>query len=454
MLHPGRVHPLNDASPRAGRYVLYWMQQAQRCRYNHALDHAVDVANELGLPVIVGFGLMDDYPEANERHYAFMLEGLAETAAGLAERGIRLVVRHGAPDRVALDLAADAAAVVCDMGYLRHQRAWRRSVAERAGCRVVGVETDVVVPLATASDRLELAARTLRPKLQRQLDTFLVAPNWRQVARGSLELEIDADTDVREPRALLRRLSLDRSIGPVRRFRGGASEAGRWLQRFLRDGLPGYAEARGDPAEPRCSYLSPYLHFGQISPLEIALAVRDAEGASADDRASFLEELIVRRELSHNFVAYCDAYDRYEGLPEWARRTLAEHAPDVRPRVYDESDLASGHTHDAYWNASMREMRLTGYMHNHMRMYWGKKILEWSRSPAQAFATALRLNNRYFLDGRDASSFTGVAWCFGRHDRPWSERPIFGKVRYMNAAGLRRKFEIGKYVRWADGLAG
>lgn len=453
MLLPERVNRLNGAPARSdGRYVLYWMQQAQRAHGNHALELAISLGHERGLPVVVGFGLMDEYPEANERHYAFMLEGLAETAAALERRRIRFVLRRGSPERVAVGLARDAALVVCDMGHLRHQRAWRRSVAAAAGCQVLAVETDLVVPLAVASDKLEVAARTLRPKLHRALDRFLVPLDEQEVARPSIDLDLPSDGDPRDVGGLLASLRIDRSVGRVSRFRGGLSEARRRLARFVEEALPGYGAGRSDPAAPRCSNLSPYLHFGQIGPLEVALAARGAAKAASEDRASFLEELIVRRELAHNFVAHCDPYDSYLGVPDWARRTLAAHAGDARPHLYDESTLVAGRTHDRYWNAAMREMRETGYMHNYMRMYWGKKILEWSPSPEQAFATALRLNNRYFLDGRDANSFTGVAWCFGRHDRPWAERPVFGTVRYMNAAGLERKFDMDVYVRWTDTL--
>jgi len=198
--------------------------------------------------------------------------------------------------------------------------------------------------------------------------------------------------------------------------------------------------------------LSPYLHFGQISPVEIALAVRAAR-APAADRDSYLEELIVRRELAVNFVLSNECYDRFESLPGWAQRTLALHARDARAHTYDFEQLAAARTHDAYWNAAMQEMRLTGFMHNYMRMYWGKKVLEWSPTPQEGHATLLRLNNSYFLDGRDASSYANVGWVFGLHDRPWPERPIFGNVRYMNAAGLKRKTDIEAYVRTWEGRA-
>jgi deoxyribodipyrimidine photo-lyase len=198
--------------------------------------------------------------------------------------------------------------------------------------------------------------------------------------------------------------------------------------------------------------MSPYLHFGQISPLEIALSARNAARGGAEDRASFLEELIVRRELAHNHCWYEPAYDRYEGVPAWARKTLAEHAGDPRPVLYSRAQLEAGETHHPYWNASMREMRETGYMHNRMRMFWGKKIVEWSPSPEEAFDTALRINNKFFICGRDANSFTNISWLFGLHDRPWFRRPVFGMVRYMGENTFK-KFDADAYVRSVEELA-
>ena len=198
--------------------------------------------------------------------------------------------------------------------------------------------------------------------------------------------------------------------------------------------------------------MSKYLHFGQISPVWLALEVRKHAAAGTQNVTSFIDELLVRRELSMNWVEFNSRYADYESLPEWARATLAEHAGDRRPFIYSRAQLEGAETHDPYWNAAMREMRLTGYMHNHMRMYWGKKILEWTAAPEEAHTTALAINNRYFLDGRDANSFANIAWIFGQHDRPWPERPIFGKVRYMNAAGLERKCDIGTYVSKVERL--
>ena len=453
MLHSERVQSLNDTPERAGaRYVLYWMQQAQRARTNHALEYALQSANERGLKLVVGFGLMDDYPEANRRHYAFMLDGLAEVAGDLRQRRIRFVLRHGSPDRVALDLAEDAALVVCDRGYLRHQVAWRRTVADEAGCRVVQVESDVVVPIEVASDKAEFGARTIRPKIERHRDTFMARLDERPTEHPSLDLDLRGDFEPLDPNGTLGQLKLDDSVDRVTRFMGGASHARERLERFIDEKLNGYADGRNEPVARQCSELSPYLHFGQISPLDLALAARDAKGVGKEDRASFLEELIVRRELAMNFVAFTDDYDQFSMLPGWARKSMTEHAADEREHLYDEGQLEAGETHDPYWNAAMREMRVSGYMHNYMRMYWGKKIIEWSKSHEEAFATTLRLNNRWFLDGRDPASYANVGWLYGLHDRAWTERPVFGKLRYMNANGLKRKFDIEAYVAWTRTL--
>ncbi len=451
MIHGARVKALNDAKTVRGRYVLYWMQQSQRACCNHALEFAVRRGDELGLPVLVGFGITQRYPEGNERHYAFMLEGLRETEARLAERGMQLVTMLSPPVQAALALTGDAAEVVTDRGYLGFQRRWRRRVAQRAGCRVTRVESDAVVPVETASGKEEYAARTLRPRIQDHLDEFMVPLEQTSPRRDSLQM-CSGSLNLARVAVLLDELRLNRGASPVSLFRGGAAEADRWLADFIRNDLGHYAERRSDPAAECVSHMSPYLHFGQISPLKVALAVDSATSGSNGNVEAYLEELIVRRELSLNYCLYNAQYDSLAGLPHWARTTLEEHAGDRRPHTYDLQTLERAETHDPWWNAAQREMMLRGKMHNYMRMYWGKKILEWMPDPDEAFRAALMLNNRYELDGRDPNSFAGVAWCFGKHDRAWSERPVFGKVRYMSAAGLERKFDMESYVRRVDGL--
>jgi deoxyribodipyrimidine photo-lyase len=448
-----RLVALNDKAVGDGQYVLYWMQQSQRAIFNHALEHAAARANELGLPLLVGFGLTATYPEANLRHYTFMLEGLTDVASALRRRRAAFVVRLGDPAEVALELAKAAACVVCDRGYLRHQKAWRQQVATGAACRVEQVEADVVVPVNVASDKREFAARTLRPKVMALTPEFIrpLRATTLRTAADTLRVRGESLDDI--PR-LLRRLELDTSVPAVTEyFRGGTSVARRIFRRFLSHAFRKYSANRNHPHTNDVSHMSKYLHFGQVSPVWLALSAQDARGRGAENVASFIEELVVRRELSMNWCEFTPNYDSYDALPRWARETLAEHRSDKRSHRYTREQLEAAETHDPYWNAAMREMRTTGYMHNYMRMYWGKKILEWTPSPQQAFATTLAINNKYFLDGRDANSYANVAWIFGLHDRPWGEREVFGKVRYMNARGLERKTDIGAYVEKVDRLA-
>ncbi|MGC9319622.1 MAG: deoxyribodipyrimidine photo-lyase [Armatimonadota bacterium] len=449
MIHDSRVRTLSEAPVREREYVLYWMQASQRERFNHALEYAVRAADELGVPVVAGFGLHEGFPEANARHFAFMLQGLQETEAALRERGIQLTVRKAPPDDAAIEFSHRACMVVCDMGYLRHQRQWRRTLAAEADCRVVQVEADVVVPVAVTSEKEEYAARTIRPKIHEHLDEYLVDLEQSGPERDSLEIGFNS-ADVSDWEAALARLDLDRSVAPVDAYVGGTSEAERLLDEFIGERLAQYDERRNEPADNWVSHVSPYMHFGQISPVYVAseVAAHSGEGPEA-----YLEELIVRRELCINFCHYNDRYDSTEALPEWALQTLAEHAGDERPYIYDAAALERAETHDPYWNAAQMEMVLTGKMHNYMRMYWGKKIIEWTEEPSEAHALMARLNNRYELDGRDPNSWGSFAWCMGKHDRPWQEREVFGKVRYMNAAGLERKFDIEAYVRKIDALS-
>ena len=452
-IQPARIQPLNKHSIKKGRYVLYWMQQSQRAEYNHALEYAIQQANTLGQSVLVVFGLMDDYPDSNLRHYTFMLEGLRETQATLAMQGIKMVVQYGQPVDVALALGQKASLIVCDRGYLRHQKAWRTQTALSAGCPVVQVESDVVVPIELVTNKAEYAARTIRPRIYRHLDDYLVPFTTGKVKKKSLGLDIES-LDLKDIDALLNSLSLDQQVGPVTPFfKGGPSRAMARFEEFIQKRFHRYVENRNQPQTDDISHMSPYLHFGQISPLYLALSVKAKMDRLTEAQEAYLEELIIRRELAMNFAHFNPNYDSFACLPPWAQKTLKEHRNDDRESVYTRSQLENAQTHDDYWNAAMKEMKITGFMHNYMRMYWGKKILEWSRTPEHAFRTTLAINNTYFLDGRDPNSYAGVAWIFGMHDRAWFERPIFGKVRYMAASGLERKCDIQGYVNKVDSLA-
>lgn len=449
MMPTERLRVLNSRETKSGDYVLYWMQAAQRAEANPALQHAVRLANEQRRPCLAFFGLTERFPEANARHLAFMLEGLRETQRALADRGVRLVVRRVQPDRGVVELGRAASLVVTDRGYLRVQKSWREKAAAALACPLIQVETETVVPVETASPKEEYSAATFRPKIRKILASSLAVPADRKPLRDSLGWKGDS-LDLENIEDVLAGLKIDRSVGPSPFYRGGAEEAKRRFRLFLRERLDHFADLRNNPTVDFLSHLSPYLHFGQISP---AWAAAKAAASKSRGREAFLEELVVRRELAANFVHYNGRYDSFESLPAWARTTLARHAADPRPVLYTRAELEAGKTHDPYWNAAQREMAVTGKMHGYMRMYWGKKILEWSAAPEDAYATALYLNNKYEIDGRDPSGFAGVAWCFGKHDRPWGERPIFGLVRYMNEAGLRRKFDADRYVRNVAELA-
>jgi len=363
----------------------------------------------------------------------------------LQQRGIRFVVQPGSPDEVALEFSTRASMMVCDMGYMRPQKGWRQNVALEAGCLVTQVETEVVVPVELASDKREHAARTLRPKIQGHLDDFLSELEPTEIEQPSLAMEAEG-LDLADIDAILDGMKLDRSVSPVSRlYKGGTSEAKAILDKFIETRFETYVEHRNQPQTDDVSHMSKYLHFGHISPVYVALKIRGS-GGPQDDVDSYLEEVIVRRELSMNFCHYTPDYDSYSNLPAWAKETLREHKEDERMYVYTTKQLENAETHDEYWNAAMWEMVHTGYMHNYMRMYWGKKILEWMETPQEAYATMLYLNNKYFLDGRDPNSFANVAWVFGQHDRGWTERGVFGKVRYMSAGGLERKTKPEQYV--------
>ncbi len=442
MIQESRVSVLNQKLQRHGDYVLYWMQATQRSEDNHALEFAIKTANVLRLPVVVYFGLTDHFPEANQRHYYFMLQGLREVQASLRKRKILFVIRHESPEAGAEAMAKKAALVVCDCGYLRMQKQWRNYLAERTECQVVQVESDCIVPVRVASTKEEYSAATIRTKIISQLPQYLVPLIQTNPKFSSLSLDLFS-LDITDPDKVLTILSIDRSVGMAEGCRGGITEARVQLRQFIAERLEKYARKKNDPNAGVLSGMSTYLHFGQISPLEIALKVDES---GVQERHAYMEELIIRRELAINFVFYNAHYDSFEGLPVWAKKTLLNHITDRRQYNYSIVDLEHAETHDKYWNAAQLEMMITGKMHGYMRMYWGKKILEWNASPETALHNALYLNNKYALDGRDPNSYAGIAWCFGKHDRPWAPRPVYGNIRYMNENGLRRKFNTEQYV--------
>ncbi|HWZ11799.1 MAG TPA: deoxyribodipyrimidine photo-lyase [Acidobacteriaceae bacterium] len=456
-----RVTVRLDGAPRTdGKCVVYWMQRAQRGRNNLALDVAADIANELRLPLLVFFSAISNYPHANWRHYYFLNRGLIDVAEDLTERNISFVVRrqpNNAIDAFAAEVGA--AIVIGDENVMRGPERWRVAMSKKLTVPFWTVDADVVVPTKHYGKAL-YGAYVIRPKLYAAMPEFLVPyKNPRVKARWSarrgfenFDVRNDITADWGEPGGP----AFDRSVKPVDSFKGGAHEAQKRLKHFITSILPDYDTSRNKPEIDGTSRMSPYLHFGHIGPVEIALAVEHALAKNPHLKAardSFFNEVLVWRELSVAFVKYNPHYDNMECAENWAQQTLAEHASDPRNPQYTLAQLDRGETYDELWNAAQTQMVQFGWMHNYMRMYWAKKILEWAPDPKRAFEWCLHLNDKYFLDGRDPNGHSGIAWAVaGKHDRPWFDRPIFGKIRYMSGASTGRKFDLKKYIAQMKGL--
>lgn len=447
-IEPERIRTLNDEDANAdGRFVLYWMQASMRAEHNPALELAVQTANDHEVPLVVACTIVSDYPDASARHFAFMLGGMGRALRALERRGATVVVRASTdPAATIVALADDAVEVVLDRGYLRHQRAWRATVSDEAGCTVTCVEGDVVVPIDEVSDSQEYAARTIRPKIEKRRDDYIVDLDTTSLGdtdgvRVASDVQLDEFDDIE---ALLSRLSLDGEDGPqpVDWLTPGTSAATARFDDFL-DRVSDYDDDRNRFTRDDTSLMSPYLHFGQISPVWMAFRL---QGHSSDGANEYLEELIVRRELACNFVEHNADYDSFASLPNWARESLDAHEGDERDHVYTATELENGETDDEVWNAIMHEIRERGWVHNQLRMYWGKQFVRWTNTPEHAFRTLLDINNRWFLDGRDPSSYANVGWCFGLHDQGFQERDVSGKLRPFTTAALKRKDDLSSWL--------
>jgi deoxyribodipyrimidine photo-lyase len=437
------------------------MQRAQRGRDNHAVDVAVHVANELELPLLVYFAGMANFPHANLRHFAFLNRGLVDVEEDLAERNIAFVLRN-APHEPVERLLADvqAAMVIGDENPLRGPERWRRELAARldAGLAIPfwTVDADVVVP-SKLIERAQYGAYTIRPRLYRMMPQFLRAyENPKAQVRWERPMGFRADS----PREDMTRgwRELDRSVAPVEAWTGGRKAAMKRLKHFVGTLLKNYERDRNHPEVDGTSALSPYLHFGHIGPVTIALKVEAAarkDPALKSARDGFCNELIVWRELAVNFVKYTGNYDTADCVEDWAKKTIVDHARDERERLYSLRELEAGETHDELWNAAQTQMVRHGWMHNVMRMYWAKKMLEWTPDVRTAVKWGVHLNDKYFLDGRDPNGYAGIAWSMlGKFDRAWGERPVFGKIRYMSQASTGRKFDSRLYIETMRALDG
>lgn len=486
---PQRVQALNTAAVRAGgRYVLYWMTAARRPGWSFALDHAIARARALDRPLVVLEALRADHPWASARFHAFVLQGMADNRRAFARAGG--VLHHpyveptaGAGKGLLRALAERACLVVADefpCFFLPHMLA---AAARQCPVRMESVDGNGLLPLRAVPRALPSAA-VFRRFLQKTIGAHLQLPRARPLAGLKLP-EADALPAAltrrwpaaapallaAEPEAL-RALPVDQEVGPVALAGGAAAAVARW-RAFLRGALQRYPDDRNQPEQDGTSRLSPYLHFGHIAPHQVFAELMEEEGwtpsmlphtASGAREGfwrigaaaqAFVDQLLVWRELGHNMCFHRPAdYHRFESLPEWARSTLAAHERDPREHLYTVEELEAASTHDPLWNAAMNQMKREGWFHNSLRMLWGKKILEWSRTPRHALAAMIQLMNRWSLDGRDPNSYTGYFWTLGRYDRPWGpERPIFGQVRYMSSLNTARKLRVREYVARYGGLA-
>jgi deoxyribodipyrimidine photo-lyase len=420
------------------------MSRDQRVRDNWALLHAQDLARQAGVSLAVVFCLSPSFLGATLRQYGFMLKGLEETARNLKQFSIPFFLLTGDPTVEVPGFVKQhkAGALVTDFDPLRIKRSWKTGVAKKIAISFHEVDAHNIVPCWVASPKQEYGAYTLRPKLRKLLPDFLVP--FPKLVKQSHPWK--GKVPVVNWQGITRGLQVDRSVPEVDWMHAGEQAAQKALRDFIKKRLPDYDDARNDPTRHGQSDLSPYLHFGQLSAQRVVLEVLRS-AAHEKSKEAFLEELITRRELSDNFCFYRADYDSTSSLPDWAKKTLAEHRRDKREYIYSEKELEAGRTHDELWNAAQLEMVFQGKMHGYLRMYWAKKILEWTRTPEEAVRIAIRLNDKYELDGRDPNGYAGIAWSIGGvHDRAWGERKVFGKIRYMSYNGCKSKFDVKGYI--------
>lgn len=451
-----RVAVRRGGSPeKGGKCVVYWMQRAERGVDNHALDKAVDLGNALGLPVVVYFAAISNFPHANLRHYAFLGEGLRDVAEDCAERGVGFVMRR-APHEDHLRFFSDvrAAMVIGDENPMRVPESWRLNLEEKLTIPFWTVDADVIVP-SKLLEKAQYSGAIARPRIRKLLPEFTlpyrnpVAEHPWRAPRGLMADDVHGDITAGWR-------NFDRSVKPVSAWKGGRKEAWRRLGVFVEEKLGKYSDNRMHPERDATSRLSPYLHFGHIGPLTIANAVNAAvtrKPQLAAARESYFNEVITWRELSVNFVRYQPNYDNTGCVDTWARTTIEKHDKDRREVLYTRDQLEQAETYDELWNAAQTQMVRFGWMPNYLRMYWGKKIVEWTPDAPTAMEWTIYLNDKYFLDGRDPNGYSGIAWCvLGKFDRPWAERSIFGKRRYMSGASAAKKFDAKTYIKDAADL--
>jgi len=426
------------------------MQMFKRASHNYALNFAIQMANEHQLPLVVYEGLKFYYPWANDRLHAFILEGVEEKQAEFSERGIRYVFylqrNEHDPKHTVAQLAREATLLVTD-DYPCFIIPEHNERIAQLNLPVYAVDANGMVPLS-ALPKEEYAAYTIRPKVQRLLPDLprSIVTSHVDVQKPALEVECpETNVTADNISELVGQCDIDHSVKPSSLYHGGTKAGRARLKRFVSAILPHYDKTHNEPSVDGVSRLSPYLHFVFLSIQEIVLAVENSKAPKAAKDA-FLEQAIVRRELSFNLTRHNPHYDSLKSLPPWALQTMRDHADDLRPDLIDEEKIEAAETYDELWNAAQRELVNTGHLHNYVRMLWGKKVIEWQRTYEMAFELLVHLNNKYALDGRDPNSYAGILWCFGKHDRPWFEREIFGAIRYMTSRSMAKKFNARRYM--------
>lgn len=445
MVNTRRIRIINSGEQGSGP-VAYWMSRDQRVADNWALLYAIEKAMLLQKSLVVVFTLAPAFAEANLRHYNFMLSGLEEVARSLSENGINFTILKGEPSSILANYinSNDISLLVSDFDPLKVKRDWKETLNSLITIPHHEVDAHNIIPCWIASEKLEFGAYTLRPKIKKHLPEFL--SDFPEIKNNPISSQpIDFDE-------LITWLCLNKDVKPINWLKPGDAEAAKILYDFIINRLEGYSTRRNDPNEDGQSNLSPYLHFGQLSAQRVAIEVMKSP-AKEEDKSAFLEELIVRRELSDNFCYYNPNYDSSEGFHNWAKETHRIHRDDIREYTYSLKEFEFGKTHDPLWNAAQKEMVLLGKMHGFMRMYWAKKILEWTSNPDEAMRFCIYLNDKYSLDGRDPNGYAGIAWSIGGvHDRAWGERDVFGKIRYMNFNGCKRKFDVNRYIKRIEAI--
>ncbi|KAG5677767.1 hypothetical protein PVAND_007498 [Polypedilum vanderplanki] len=435
--------------------IVYWMARDQRVQDNWALLFAQKLALKNKWPLYVVFCLTDSFLNSPLRHYKFMLDGLEEVSKDLKKLNINFHLLKGKHATEIPNFVKDfnIGCLVSDFSPLRIHREWTDKIKSKLPSSIPFVQVDAhnIIPVWVASDKQEYAARTIRPKITDKLSEYLT--EFPPVIKHPYKAEKNGEAESIDWKEALDFVKPDPSVGEIKQFKPGYRNGIGMLESFIMKRLKKY-DKRNDPLVDALSNLSPYFHFGQIAPQRAVIEVQKYRKSASEKVSAFVEEAVVRRELSDNFCYYNKNYDNLNGITDWARKTLNDHKKDKREFIYTLEELEKSRTHDDLWNSAQIQMVKEGKMHGFLRMYWAKKILEWTKSPEEALEFSIYLNDRYSIDGRDPNGYVGCMWSIGGvHDTAWTERDIFGKVRYMNYAGCKRKFKINDFIARYGGVA-